>query len=169
MDPTPATALEESGRIQQLLDEARDLSPAPVWERIEELVQRLLALQGEGISRLLSYARACGADGTLDKRIEGDELLSSLLLLHGLHPVPARERILRALEELRPRLAGRGVRVELIAIEGHAARLRISGQADGAMAAVRRAVEEVAPELERVDVEEISGPLVALRVGGTTP
>ena len=34
MDRTPGTALEESGRIQQLLDEARELCQGPAWERV---------------------------------------------------------------------------------------------------------------------------------------
>ena len=62
------TALSESGRIQQLLDDVRELSPAPAWERVEELVKRLLAMQGEGLARLLSHARASGADSGLDGR-----------------------------------------------------------------------------------------------------
>jgi hypothetical protein len=169
MDRTPATALEESGRIQQLLDEARDLCQGPAWERVEELVQRLLALQAEGFGRLLEYARANGADGALDARIAADDLLSSLLLLHGLHPVPAKERVVQALDELRPRLAVHGVRAELISLEDGVARLRLSGPSAGAIAAVRRAVEDAAPELSRVDVEEPPGPLVTLRVSGASP
>ena len=102
MDDKRPAAIEESGRIQQLLDEVRDLAPAPAWERVEELVQRLLAMQAEAFGRLLVHARACGADGALDARLASDDLLSSLLLLHGLHPLPARERVLQALEELAP-------------------------------------------------------------------
>jgi hypothetical protein len=169
MDQAPGTALEESGRIQQLLDEARELAAGPAWERIEELVRRLLALEGEGLSRLLAHARACGADGTLDERIAADELVSSLLLLHGLHPVPASERVSRALEELRPRLAARGARAELLGIENGVARLRVTGNGDGTIDAVRRTVEDAAPELTRVEVDEPPGPLVALRVAGASP
>jgi Fe-S cluster biogenesis protein NfuA len=169
MDRAPATALEESGRIQQLLDEVRELCPGPAWDRVEELVQRLLALQGEGLSRLLLHARSCGADGTLDAKIAGDELVSSLLLLYGLHPVPATQRVAQALEELRPRLAAHGVCAELISIEDGVARVRISGQSDGASAAVRRAVEDAAPELASVQIDEPSGPLVALHVAGAPP
>jgi hypothetical protein len=169
MEDTRATALEESGRIQQLLDEVRDLSPSPAWERVEELMQRLLAMQGEALARLLAHARACGADGTLDARMASDDLLSSLLLLHGLHPVPARERVLRAMEELRPRLAARGVRAELIALENGVARVRVAGTADGAEQALRRAVEDAAPELSAVEIEGPPGPLVSLRIAGAEP
>jgi Fe-S cluster biogenesis protein NfuA len=162
------TALEESGRIQQLLDEVRELSPAPVWERVEELIRRLLAMQGDALARLLLHARACGADGALDTRLAQDELVSSLLLLHGLHPVAPAERVARALDELRPRLAAHGAQVEIVTIEDGLARLRVSGN-DDAAAAVRRAVQDAAPEIARVEIEQPSGPLVALRVAGAGP
>jgi len=162
MEPSrPPTAQEESGRIQQLLDEIRELATAPAWERVEELVQRLMGLQAEGLSRLLSHARA-GAAG-FDERIAGDDLVSSLLLLHGLHPRPARERILRALEELRPQLAARGARAELVDLDGEAVRIRVLGSAPAD--AIRRAVEDAAPELIRVVVED-AGALVSLRIPG---
>jgi hypothetical protein len=163
------TALSESGRIQQLLDDVRELSPGPAWERVEELVKRLLAMQGEGFARLLSHARAAGANGELDGRIVKDELLASLLLLHGLHPLPARDRVLAALEELRPRLAGRGARAELIAISDGIARLRLSAVVDGAREAVRRAVEDAAPELSAVEVETPEQGLVSLNVARSAP
>jgi hypothetical protein len=158
MERAPA-AREESGRIQQLLDELRELLPGPAWERVEELVQRLLALQGDAVGRLLTHARACGADGALDARLVEDELVSSVLLLHGLHPLPAEERIRRALAELRPQLAARGMRAELLGISGGVAQLLVAGDA----AAVQRAVLEAAPELSRVEIQEPQ-PLVSLRV-----
>ena len=43
-----------------------------------------------------------------------DELVAHLLLLHGLHPVPVRERVLGALDEVRPYLATHGGGVELL-------------------------------------------------------
>ncbi|MCA1826950.1 MAG: hypothetical protein ABR567_00140 [Myxococcales bacterium] len=150
----------ESGRIQQLLDEIRDLSPGPAWERVEELMKRLLALYGEGLSRLLTLARA---GGDFDVQATRDELVSSLLLLHGLHPAPARERVLRALDELKPFLDARGARAELIAVEGEVARVRFAG-VEALQPALRRAVEDAAPELQRVEIEGAAEALVPLRI-----
>src|ERR687886_1588377 len=100
---------KESERIQQLLDEVRELAPPPVWQRVEELIRRLLALYGEGLERLLGHARECGADGTLSQRLIADDLISSLLVLHGLHPLAPDARIRNAIERLQPHLAERGV------------------------------------------------------------
>jgi hypothetical protein len=165
LNESGSTAQAESGRIQHLLDEIRDLAPAPAWERVEELVRRLLALYGEGLSRTLDHAHACGADGAFDQRLGADELVSSLLLLHGLHPLPTRDRVLRAVEQLRAHLEPRGGRAEVVAVDGAVARLRFAGS-QALEALLRRAVEDAAPELQRVDIETFAGPLVALRIGG---
>ena len=49
-----------------------------------------------------------------------DELVAHLLLLHGLHPVPVRERVLGALDEVRPYLATHGGGVELLDVSTRA-------------------------------------------------
>jgi Fe-S cluster biogenesis protein NfuA len=164
---------EESERIQLLLDEVRELAPRPAWQRVEELIQRLVALYGEGLKRLLEHARACGADGTLSERLAGDELVSSLLLLHDLHPLDTEGRIRSAIERVRPHLAERGARIELIAVEGSVARVRFAGGSGCSSAAlqqsVRRIIEEAAPEIETVELEQPAAQLVTLRTHGTAP
>ncbi|HYZ89041.1 MAG TPA: NifU family protein [Myxococcales bacterium] len=171
-EPTDAPRVE-SERIQQLLDEVRELAPPPAWARIEELVQRLVALYGEGLRRLLLHARTCGADGQLSSRLADDELVSSLLLLHDLHPVDAEGRVRNAIERLRPHLSQRGARAELIALEDGIARIRFSGGSGCGSAAlqqlVREAVEDAAPEIDRVELEEPAAQLVTLGTPRATP
>jgi Fe-S cluster biogenesis protein NfuA len=78
-----------------------------------------------------------------------------------------------ALERLRPHLAERGARVELIEVRGGVARVRFSGGSGCGSAAlrdsVRRAVEDAAPELSAVELEEPAGGLVQLRLQGSAP
>jgi Fe-S cluster biogenesis protein NfuA len=174
MDETMSSPREESERIQALLDEVRELAPRPAWQRVEELVQRLVSLYGEGLRRLLDHARAVGADGPLTGRLCDDELVSSLLLLHDLHPLSVDERVGGALDRVRPYLAERGARIELIEVRDAVARIRFiggGGCSSGALReAVRRAVEDAAPELEHVEVEEPpAAPLVQLRRPGAAP
>ena len=163
---------EESERIQLLLDEVRELAPRPAWQRVEELIQRLVSLYGEGLKRLLLHARECGADGRLTERLTDDELVSSLLLLHDLHPVDTEGRVRKAIERLRPHLAERGARVELIGIADGTARVRFAGGSGcGATALqqlVRRTIEEAAPELTSVELEEPAAQLVLLKTSGAS-
>jgi Fe-S cluster biogenesis protein NfuA len=173
MEQPMSASREESERIQALLDEVRELAPPPAWQRVEELVQRLVSLYGEGLRRLLDHARAAGADGALTGRLCDDELVSSLLLLHDLHPSPPEERVRAAIERLAPHLAERGARIELVAVDGGVARVRFSGGGCSSAAlqdSVRRAVEDAAPDLSRVEIEEPpAAPLVQLRRPGASP
>ena len=103
--PGESDLRREGVRIEGLLDDLQALAAGPVWQRVEELVQRLVRLYGVGLGRLID----CVANGgTLDEavaaRVAQDELLASLLLLHGLHPWPTEVRVRRALETLRSEL-----------------------------------------------------------------
>lgn len=168
MDET-RTAQAETGRIAQLLDDVRELAPAPAWERVEELLQRMLALQREGLTRLLAHARAAGADDRFEKKLDADELVSSLLLLHGLHPVPPKERVRRALSDLRPQLSARGAHAELLAVADGTVRVAYAGPANGLQDLLRRALEDAAPDV-RVEIDAPSAePLVSLGVSRSTP
>jgi hypothetical protein len=68
---------ERVARVERLLEE--------VDERGEELVQALLDMYGEGLRRILAR--------TDPAVLVEDELLSELLLLHDLHPVPLDARV----------------------------------------------------------------------------
>ena len=108
-------ARELVARIDALLDEVHDV----------ELVQALVDLYGEGLARIVAYDPACIA-GVAD-----DELVSHLLLLHGLHPVPLEQRVRGALDDVRPYLEQHGGDVELLGVEGGIARLRLEGSCNG--------------------------------------
>jgi Fe-S cluster biogenesis protein NfuA len=120
-------------------------------------------MYGEALGRILEVAREAGAlDAAREARLCDDALVSSLLLLHGLHPVPTSERVARAVAALGERLAP-DVAVTLVALEeDRVARLRVSGEARGcgAGAALARGIEsallEAAPELARVEIEGVA-------------
>lgn len=127
-------------------------------ELAQEVAQGLVDLYGEALARCLS-----GADPTRD------ELLSHLMLAHGLHPESVEERIGRALDEVRPYLRSHGGDVELLGVEGGSAKLRLSGTCNGcpsSTATLRNAVEtavlEAAPELDGVEAEGVAEPQPAL-------
>lgn len=94
----------ESERIAQLIEDLGAMAGAPVRQRAEELVSRLVHLYGEGLRRLMQILGPTGADGPgqgrledrledrredrLRARLRADALVSSLLVLHDLHPDP---------------------------------------------------------------------------------
>ena len=93
-----------------------------------ELVQALLDLYGEGAR---ADRRAPRRRRQLARRSRDDELVSHLLLLHGIHPVPLETRVRGALDEVRPYLASHGGNVELLGVEDGVVRLRMEGSCSG--------------------------------------
>lgn len=154
--------LRESGdRIEHLLAELERSAGPVTWQRVEELIQRTVGLYGAGLERALAHAVGAGARADeLDGRLRRDELLSSLLVLHGLHPESTQERVERALDEVRPYLASHAGGVELLSVEEGVVRLRLVGTCDGCPSssatlehAIRAAITEITPEIQRVEVD----------------
>lgn len=152
-------------RVEKLLDELARSAGPQVWPRVEELMRALMELYGRGLGRLFEHLAAAGVlDDGLGQRLADDELVASLLGLHGLHPLPAETRIRRALDEVAPQLG----RIELIALDDGVARLRAvdAPPLDGAGETLERVVLEAAPELVRVEIDGLRqarrGPLVQI-------
>ena len=78
----------ESERIAQLIEDLGALAGAPVRQRAEELVRRLIHLYGEGLRRLMGIFVVGPLDAVTQSRLRADALVSSLLVLHNLHPDP---------------------------------------------------------------------------------
>lgn len=164
-------ARPDGDRIEALLDELQRTSGPNTWRRVEELVRRLVDLYGDGLTRILEHARAAGApDAALGARLEADDVLSSLLLVHGLHPRPLAERIERALERVRSYLGSHAGGIELVEIDTHGvARLRLLGNCDGCPSSlatvestIRAALDEAAPDLAGLHVDGASHRLPVL-------
>ena len=91
-----------------------------------------------------------------------DDLVSGLLMIHDLYPVPIEERVTAALDSVRPYMESHGGNVELLGVEDGVARLRLEGSCKSCRAssstlelAVRQALEAAAPDLEGMDVEGV--------------
>jgi Fe-S cluster biogenesis protein NfuA/nitrite reductase/ring-hydroxylating ferredoxin subunit len=132
----------------------------------EELIQALLDMYGEGLARILELTAQSEASGrALIETFAGDELISSLFLLHGLHPIDIETRIARALVEVRPYLKSHGGNVELVKIEDGVAYLRLEGSCHGCPAstitlklAIEEAIYKAAPDLNGLEVEGVIDP-----------
>ena len=78
----------EGDRIAQLIEDLGTVGGEPVRQRAEELVRRLVHLYGAGLAGLMQIFGAGGLGPTTKAQLAADPLVSSLLLLHGLHPDP---------------------------------------------------------------------------------
>ncbi|MER5898191.1 NifU family protein [Streptomyces sp. NPDC001876] len=147
-------------------------------ERSEELVRLVADFYGAGLERLLDLVHEQGRldDGVL-AALAGDELVSSVLLVHGLHPYGVETRVEEALEGVRPYLGSHGGDVELLAVTDEGTvRLRLLGSCDGCPSssvtlklAVQGAVEAAAPEITSIEVETAADEEAAGAAGPLVP
>jgi Fe-S cluster biogenesis protein NfuA len=146
-------ARERVARIEVLLEEMEGLGDPLARDTATDLVQTLLELYGEGLTRML----ACAGDVDAMAR---DEVVSHLLLLHGLHPVPVEERVRTALEEVRPYLGTHGGGVELLGVSDGIVHLRLEGTCDGCpssavtlKSAIEEAIRKAAPDIDDIEAD----------------
>jgi Fe-S cluster biogenesis protein NfuA len=142
-------ARELVGRVESLLDQ--------VDGQALEVVSALVELYGEGLARMMA-----AADGAREAFAD-DELVSHLLLLHDLHPVPVEERVRGAIEAA-------GAAAEILAVEGAVVRLRAKAGSCASCAAsagtkqqaIEEAIAKAAPEVERVEFWDAPEPVLVL-------
>ena len=91
--------------------------------------------------------------------------MASLLLIHDLYPVSLEERVLEALDTVRPYMESHGGNVELAGLEDGVARLVLQGSCNGCAAsratlelAIKQALDEHAPDLAGLEVEGVTEP-----------
>jgi Fe-S cluster biogenesis protein NfuA/nitrite reductase/ring-hydroxylating ferredoxin subunit len=156
---------ERVARVETLLGEIEALEDPNARQKAAEIVQVLLDLYGEGMARMMETVSQGDERERTFQAFADDELVSHLLLLHGLHPLAVETRVVRALEEVRPYLQSQGGNVELLGVEGGVARLRMQGSCDGCPSsamtlklAIEEAVQKAAPDLEGIEAEGVAEP-----------
>jgi Fe-S cluster biogenesis protein NfuA/nitrite reductase/ring-hydroxylating ferredoxin subunit len=143
-------------RIQTLLDASAAGGPV-ARERAEQLVREVTDLYGASLERMLQIAVA--ADRRLVEKFVDDDLVASLLLVHGLHPHGVERRVADALDTVRPYLGSHGGDVHLLEVADDVVRLQFSGSCKSCPSssvtlelAVEDAVRAAAPEVVSIEV-----------------
>jgi Fe-S cluster biogenesis protein NfuA len=163
---TQHTAPEELvERVQELLGSLDEIADPQAQARVGELVGAVLELYGAGLDRILGILTDAGDAGLpIRDELLDDGIVSSLLLIHGLYPVPLEERVVEALDSVRPFLASHGGNVELLSMEDGIARLQLQGSCNGCPSsaatlehALREAIDAAAPDLLGLEVEGAVG------------
>ena len=145
-------------RIQTLLDSCA-ASGAVAYERAQELVREVVGLYGAGLERMIKLS----GDPGMAERLATDDLVASLLLVHGLHPHDVHRRVSDALDRVRPYLGSHGGDVDLIEVtqgpEGAGVLLAFRGSCKSCPSsavtlelAVEDAVRAAAPEISSIEV-----------------
>ncbi|MEU6185104.1 NifU family protein [Nocardia sp. NPDC047038] len=144
---------EAGDRIETLL-EASSAGGALARERAEQLVRELVELYGAALTRVVELL-----DDAAVERLTRDDLVASLLLVHGLHPHDVTTRVGNALDSVRPYLGSHGGDVHLVDIVDGVVRLELAGSCKSCPSssvtlelAVEDAVRAAAPEIESIEV-----------------
>lgn len=156
---------ERLGKLEQLLPEIEHLPDAPLREKVREIVETLLDFHGEALSRIVRSMEESGPPGRkLLEDLLADELVGSLLLLHGLHPRDLAARIEDAIERIRPLLGSHGGSVTLVRISpAGEVFLRLEGNCHGCASSqatlkstIEQALYAAAPDLTAIHVEGVA-------------
>jgi Fe-S cluster biogenesis protein NfuA len=158
MDECKEESKSEWKRIESLIGSLDSYPDVAIRDNVRELVGSLLLLHGEAIAHLLE-----AFDEPSLKELASQPAISSVLLLHGLHPDDVQTRIERALEQVRPSLRSHQGDVELLAIEQGRVRLRLVGTCNGCPSStvtfknlLETAIQDLAPEIESIEVDGMS-------------
>ncbi len=150
-------------KIEELVRRAESLSDTKARGIAVDLLQAVLEFHAAGLERMMEIA-ADGADGTIE-RFATDDLTSSMLLLHDLHPDDLETRINRCVQKLQDMFASLGATLSLLAIESGTVRLQFESARTWSGTPVRASVEnsifQAAPEIETVVIEGLKEPLPA--------
>lgn len=158
-DAEMQTSIEQ---IEGLVRQAENISDPVARSLSTQLVQSLMTLHGAAFERMLEIVHSSGEAGQRAiEEMSRDELVRSLLLLYGLHPVDLRTRISEAVEKAGPQLRSQGGGIESYEVsESGVVTLRIAANSHACrssaghlQSAIEQAVYEAAPDVAGIVFE----------------
>ena len=130
----------------------------------KELLECIMALHGAGLERILQLAHESGEAGdSLIQKCGRDEVVSSVLLLYGLHPEDLRTRVQHALAKTGTLLESHAARAEVISVgDDGTVSLRLHLKPNGGCGstaglvrgALEAAIQDAAPDAFSIRIEE---------------
>jgi Fe-S cluster biogenesis protein NfuA len=165
---------QQMERVEELVEAIETWADPNLRAKAIELVQTLMDFHGAGIERMMDVTAKAGAAGyAIFDDFAKDGLVSSLLLLYGLHPLDIETRIEQAIEKVRPSLNLHEGGVELLGVEDGVVRLRLQGSCDGCPSSaltlkhtIEEAIYAAAPDVAAIEVEGVIPTAVAASDNG---
>lgn len=152
---------EDMQRIGGLVQEIESIGDPAVRAAAKNLMQLLMDLHGAALEKTLDIVADAGEPGmTIIDRLGRDSLVSSVLILYGLHPEDLETRVVKAVDRVRPQLRKQGCELELLAVTDGAIRLRVEtgshtcgSTAKTVQATLEGAMYDAAPDLTSLTIE----------------
>jgi len=151
-------------KIEGLIRKIETLPDPEARASAVALIQALMEFHGAGLERMMEIIADSSEGGfAVFDRFAADDLVGSLLLLYGLHPLPLETRVTQALDKVRPYLDSHGGNVELMGVTDGVVRLRMQGSCkscpSSAMTlklAIEEAIYAAAPDVVSIEAEGVA-------------
>ena len=152
-------------RIGALVQEIESIADPAARASTTQLVRLIMEFHGTGLDRVLEILANAGEPGmAFIEKLGRDPIVSSLLVLYGLHPDSLETRVGKAVERLAPKLQRDGARMQLLGVEDGAVRIRVTAgdhtcgsTTKGLQALVEDTIYEFAPDISSLSVEGLEG------------
>ncbi len=144
----PQTSDERLRRIEELVHQLEAAADAETRSVALRLMEAVLELHGTGLEKMMEIVFDSGEPGRAAiRRFAGDNIVSPLLVLHGLHPDDLETRALQAVNQLHGR-------AELIGVFEGNVRVRLTGEGRGLKESVEASLLSAVPDASAVIVED---------------
>jgi Fe-S cluster biogenesis protein NfuA len=172
---------EDIQRIYGLVQEIEAIADPAIRAAAKGLMQSLMDLHGAAMEKALDIVFEAGEPGReIIDRLGRDSLVSSVLVLHGLHPEDIETRVVKSVDRIRPQLRKQGCEVEFVGARDGAIRLRVEtgahacgSTAKTVQATLEGAMYDAAPDLTSLVIEGLeekpaSGFVALDKLSGST-
>jgi Fe-S cluster biogenesis protein NfuA len=148
-------------RIGRLVQDLESIADPSVRATTKILMQSLMDLHGAALEKALDIIAGAGEPGmNIIDRLGRDSLVSSVLILYGLHPEDIETRVVKAVDRVKPQLRKQGCEVELLGARNGDIRLRVEtgahtcgSTAKTVQAMLEGAMYDAAPDLISLAIE----------------
>jgi hypothetical protein len=156
MTPVDGSSSKQSiARIDELVRQIETMPDAAARATAVDLVSAIMNLYGEALQRIVAIVAGAGTE--MMPLLGADEVVSRVLVLHGLHPDDFRTRLRGALEKLQRHFDSRGGAIEVLNAELDLIRIRVTVKRASSVASARQLIEdalyEAVPEVGDLVVE----------------
>jgi hypothetical protein len=151
-------------RIEELITAIQEHGNPVVRASAVEMVRALLDVHGTAMGRIVAQIARQGEPGqAILNSLVQDDLVSRLLLLHGLHPVGLETRVQQALDRARPMLRAHAANVHLEQASHEVVRLCLQGGGDDVRRIIAQAILGKAPDVLHIEFVDADAPVSRVR------
>ena len=152
-------------KISALVEEIESIADPAARSSARQLMQAVMEFHGAALDRAMELLANGGEPGmAFIEQMGNDPMVSSLLVLYGLHPETLETRVRKTVDRLEPKLRRDGATIELRGLEDGAVRIRVTPGAhacgstvEALRATVEDAIYESAPDIVSLSLEGLDG------------